>query len=144
MATLNSDVSDHLKSRRVGVFAIEMPDGSPHAATLHFAATEDASMFFFLTSPKARKSEALKDGKEVRASFVVGSNEGDMRTLQLDGAVHSVRETEKQLFEEIYLAKFPDRATWIAEGLTFVFTPTWWRFSDMTNPEGKKVVSSEE
>lgn len=122
---MQQNILEYIKSQRVGVFAIEMPDSSPHAATLHYAATEDASMFFFVTSPHYKKAEALTSKTEARASFVIGVSESDMRTLQMDGVTRMLREDEKQIFTTIYWGKFPEKRAMFEHDLAFVFMPTW-------------------
>ena len=47
---MDNSVIEYLKTQRVGVLAVEMPDGSPHAATVHFAHTESPLVFYFETN----------------------------------------------------------------------------------------------
>ncbi|MBI5470157.1 pyridoxamine 5'-phosphate oxidase family protein [Candidatus Kaiserbacteria bacterium] len=138
---MNQEILAYLKSQRVGVFAIEMLDGSPHAATVHYANT-DGPVFIFETDRVYRKSEPLLARKESRASMVVGSNEGDMKTLQLDGIASMIAEDSPLL--ETYFAKFPEKKAKYAppKSLFFTFTPTWWRFTDWTKPKGKTIATS--
>ncbi|MES2930679.1 MAG: hypothetical protein V4665_02765 [Patescibacteria group bacterium] len=42
---MNKEIIDFINRERIGVLAIEMPDGSPHAATLHFAVHENPPFF---------------------------------------------------------------------------------------------------
>jgi len=135
----------YLKTQHVGVLAVEMLDGSPHAATVHFAHTEDPFVFYFETYREYRKAEPLFAREITRASFVVGSDESNMKTLQLDGAVQLLKSDERTVYDSVYLGKFPEKKK-KAEDPKFVFfkfTPTWWRFTDWTTPEGKKIWTSE-
>ncbi|PIR87275.1 MAG: hypothetical protein COU11_01245 [Candidatus Harrisonbacteria bacterium CG10_big_fil_rev_8_21_14_0_10_49_15] len=145
MNAVNPDILKYLKTQRAGVIALEMTDGSPHAATVHFAHTEDPFIFYFETYREYRKAEPILRNEVTRASFVVGTAETDMKTLQIDGvARHS---TDEKLITEVYLAKFPNkkpkRDADPDKFIFFSFTPRWWRFTDWTHPDGKIVISSE-
>jgi uncharacterized protein YhbP (UPF0306 family) len=142
---MNQDILDYIKSQRVGVLAVEMLDGSPHAATVHFANTENPLQFFFKTHKGYRKCEPLY-GKEItRASFVIGSDESNMKTFQADGEVRLIKEEEKELFNDVYLGKFPEKKEKPKgpDDVFFTFIPKWWRFTDWTKPEGKLILTSE-
>src|SRR5687767_2038320 len=98
---MNQDVLDYIKSQRVGVLAVEMLDGSPHAATVHFAHIENPLTFLLETYREYRKCEALFGRNESRASFVIGSDESNMKTLQMDGMVRLLKDEEERIFNEI-------------------------------------------
>jgi general stress protein 26 len=142
---MNPELFAYLKTQRIGVLAVEMPDGSPHAATVHFAHTEDPFVFYFETYREYRKAEPLLGKENTRASFVVGSDESNMKTVQLDGVAQLLKPDERMVYDAVYLAKFPEKKK-KAEDPKFVFfkfTPTWWRFTDWTTPEGKNIWTSE-
>ncbi len=136
----------YLKTQRIGVLAVEMPDGSPHAATVHFAHAEDPLVFYFETCRDYRKAEPLLARERTRASFVVGCDEGNMKTLQLDGTVALLKPEEKTLFDAVYLGKFPEKKEKSQDPkyIFFKFTPTWWRFTDWTTAQRKMILTSEE
>jgi len=140
------EILDYIKSQRVGVLAIEMLDGSPHGATIHFAHAETPLQFFFETSKDYRKSEPLFGRATSRASFVIGTDESNMKTLQMDGETRLITETEKDLFDATYFGKFPAKKekNYGTPQVYFCFTPTWWRFTDWTNPKGKTILNSEQ
>jgi hypothetical protein len=46
-------------------------------------------------------------------------------------------------FEEKYFGRFPEKKGKHANQFSFIFTPTWWRFTDWNTPEGKKILSSD-
>lgn len=142
---MNQDVLDYIKTQKIGVLAVEMLDGSPHGSTVHFAHSENPSMFLFKTHRTYRKSEPLFGREMTRASFVIGCDESNMKTLQLDGNVRLVKSEEEKLFDEVYLGKFPNKKGKAAdpESVVFMFIPTWWRFTDWTRPEGKFILSSD-
>lgn len=140
------EILEYLKTQNVGVLAVEMPNGSPHAATLHYANTENPIQFYFGTDKTSRKVESLLVKPSTRASFVVGSNEGDMRTLQLDGVISLVPAHDNQNFESVYFGKFPQKLAnpQPAEQANLVFRPNWWRFTDWTKSADKMTTTSED
>jgi general stress protein 26 len=140
---MNQDILDYLKSQKVCVLAVEMMDGSPHGSTLHFAHADEPFTLIFKTDRATRKCEPLFGREKTRATVVVGSNEGDMKTLQMDGMAQL---TEDAALKETYLNRFPGKKD-KADGPTvvyFTFTATWWRYSDMSVPGAKKILSSAE
>ncbi len=141
---MQENILEYIKSQRVGVLAVEMLDGSPHGATIHFAHTEEPLVFYFETDRNYRKCEPLFGKEKTRASFVIGSDESNMKTLQMDGEASVVAEAEEGLFEKTYFGKFPDKEEHPKDPETvyFKFVPTWWRFTDWKTPDGKKIWTS--
>lgn len=124
----------------VGVLAVTMPDGSCHGATLHYALASDPARLFFMTGSDTRKAEALRAGGQVRASFVIGVDAADMRTLQMDGWATAVSDEDLAAFEAAYFGKFPEkRARQDEDSLLVAFAPQWWRFTDWTVPGGMVI-----
>lgn len=142
---MRQEILDYLRTQRVGVLAVEMMDGSPHGATVHFAHGENPLVFYFETCADYRKTEALTGRPTSRATFVVGSDESNMKTLQLDGDVRILKPEEMEEFEKIYYGKFPNKKGKVygSAPVFFQFIPRWWRFTDWTTPEGKKILASE-
>ena len=135
-----------LGQNRVCVIAIEMPDGSPHASTVHYAHTNDADgpILLFETDKRYRKAEALFARPVPRASISIGFTEGpDCKTLQMDGEASLIENTDPRV-HEIYLAKFPEKVEKYKgpDVIFFQFKPTWWRFTDWTKPRGKTIFAS--
>jgi hypothetical protein len=128
-----------IEEEKTGVIAVKMLDGSPHAATVHFAYTPDPLTFIILTSPKYRKLEPLRAG-ETPATFVIGTTEAVNKTLQMDGVAKLEDSAE---LREVYFEKFPNKLNKHPEDIFFTFTPTWWRYTDWTLPEGKKIWLSD-
>lgn len=128
-----------LDSQRAGVLAVKMLDGTPHGSTVHFAYTPDPLTFIFLTTPSYRKVEPLQQG-ETPATFVVGTTEELNKTLQMDGVA---RLEDSEELRDIYFAKFPEKLGKHPEDLLFTLTPTWWRYTDWTLPQGKTIWNSE-
>jgi uncharacterized protein YhbP (UPF0306 family) len=141
---MNQEILEYIKSQRISVLAIERPDGSVHAATIHFAHSENPFVFFFVTERGSRKCEGLLDKETQKASLVIGFDESNMKTFQADGEVKLVTEEYGSLFSTTYLGKFPDREKRMddARNAFLVFIPTWWRFTDWTKPEGKLILTS--
>lgn len=142
---MNKAILDFVKKQRAAVLAVEMMDGSPHAATVHFANSDNPLVFYFETNKTYRKSEALFGREKTRASLVVGTTEEEMKTLQLDGVVELLKDEDADKYVSIYLGKFPEKKEKSKgpEFVRFTFTPTWWRFTDFTAPTGKTIISSE-
>lgn len=135
------EILEYLKTQDIGVLAVEMMDGSPHAATVHFAHTEDPLVFYFETYDNYRKAEPILQKDKTRASFVVGCDENNMKTFQLDGVVELIKPSEKDDYDLVYFTKFPGKREKSKDPkfVFFKFTPTWWRFTDWHTLEGKKI-----
>lgn len=144
METIPTEVLAYLQTQRIGVFAIELLDGSPHAAAIHVAHTEHPFAFYMQTGSGCRKSEPLLRNGSARATLVIGMDEHNMKTLQMDGIARIPQESENDAFLDVYLSKFPskEKRAKNPEAVFIIFTPTWWRFTDWTTPEGKKVWTS--
>jgi uncharacterized protein YhbP (UPF0306 family) len=143
---MKQEILNFIKSQRICVLAVQMLDGSPHAATVHFANSESPLEFFFLTDKKYRKCEALLNKGKISASVVIGFDENNMKTLQLDGEVILLEKSEiEDSFNKIYFGKFPEKLKWLNEpdNAFLRFIPTWWRFTDYTKPEGKLILLSD-
>jgi hypothetical protein len=140
--SMPQEALDFLLASRIGVVAVEMTDGSPHAATVHFAYEIDPLTFIILTDRSYRKMEPLLAHGATRASFVVGTDEGEMKTLQLDGVV-SLPENES--YQETYFARFPEKKEQFEgpDDVFFIFTPTWWRYTDYKAPKEKRITTSQ-
>lgn len=131
---MNPQVIEYIKTQRVCVLAVEMPDGSPHAAAVHFAHTADPLTFIILTSPESRKYQAFAK-VPARATMVIGTTEEGQKTLQLDG---EIRLSDNQEFQHLYDEKFPSAQHLFKKDQLFTFTPTWWRFTDWSS--GKRII----
>ncbi len=126
---MDSTVLEYLQTQRVCVLAVEMPDGSPHAATVNFTHTEDPLTLIIMTGPTSRKHGALVMAT-VRSSIVIGVDERDMRTLQVNG--HASFSTNQTL-QRLYFDRFPKALYMFPKDVLVIFTPTWCRFTDWVN-----------
>lgn len=141
--TLCPELLAFLSAQRVGVLAVQMPDGRPHGATVHFAHDDEPLVFTFETDDRYRKYEPLAAGNPVPATFVTGFTEGASKTVQCDGVAQLISTDSPHVAS--YLKKFPEKvAKAQGEHVVWVsFTPTWWRFTDWTLPEGKTIWLSD-
>ncbi len=141
---MKQEILDYIKGERIGVLAVEMLDGSPHGATVHFAHTDSPLTFYFETYRDYRKAEPLFGKETTRASFVIGCDEKTMKTLQLDGVAELIKPEEKETYDAVYFGKFPEKKEKSKDPkfVFFKFTPTWWRFTDWTAPEGQRITVS--
>jgi len=144
MENVVPEALEYLKIQRVGVIAVEMMDGSPHGATVHYVNSENPLIFYFETNREYRKAEALLGREKSRATLVIGFSDEEAKTMQLDGFVELLKPEEKEFFDTIYFDKFPEKKTKKYGGtpIFFKFTPTWWRYSNFKTPEGKKIWES--
>ena len=140
---MHPDALTYLSDNRICVFAIEMPDGAPHASTVHYANTNEP-ILVFETSRKYRKAEALFARPVSRASISIGFTEGpNSKTLQMDGEATLLKSGDSTV-TDVYLTKFPDKAE-KAKGpdvIFFQFKPQWWRFTDWSKPKGQQIMIS--
>lgn len=135
---MNPEVLEYISAYEICVLAVEMPDGSPHAATVHYAPSGDEPTFVFMTHPKSRKGEAIVGKESVRVTLVIGFKEDNVqRTFQADGIVRLLKDDETVL-KEAYLTRFPGKDQKFKEDIFFKFTPTWWRLT--TWSEGNKTI----
>src|SRR6185436_6280127 len=140
---MHPEALEFLGKNRVCVIAIEMPDGAPHAATVHYAHA-DGPVLLFETDRKYRKAEALMAKPVSRASISVGFDEGpNSKTLQMDGEA-SLIDKNDPMISNVYLAKFPEKVkkTDAPDAIFFRFKPIWWRYTDWSKPRGKTVFTS--
>ena len=142
---MDKEILDYLNTQRIAVLAVEMPDGSPHSATVHFAHEADPFVFFFETAKDYRKSQALFGKPIVGASLVIGFDENNMKTFQMDGEAQLLQPNEMEHFEKVYYGKFPTKKgkRYGSDPVFFKFTPTWWRWTDWTAPGGKIILTSD-
>ena len=135
---MDKKILDFLTKHRVSSLTTMLPDGTPHAAALHYSHNEEPIEIYFSTENTSRKCKGLLKGETVKASVVVGFSEEEWVTLQMDGDVTAI--TDKDELEKVYKIHYPkhpnsekykdDPAT-----IFLKFTPAWWRYTDYnTNP----------
>ena len=140
---MDTRVVEILKKKRYGALAVNLPDGSPHAAAMAFAYEEKPLELFFLTDNKSRKMQLLHKGIPQKASFVIGFSEHPMVTLQIEGEIKVVEDRGRiEEIKKIYFGKYPSHKRYFHPGTSFlVLTPIWWRYTDFM-PIPNLVISS--
>lgn len=139
---MREEVINYLKKERTCVLAVEMPDGSPHAATVHYVHTLDPFQIVFLTEKGYKKAQPFMEKTDVRSAVVIGTQEQEMKSIQLNG---TAKVTQDQDLIDAYYHKFQekDKKNLTSEDVFLLFTPSWWRFTDWTLPEGKTIFESD-
>lgn len=141
---MTDEIKKFLHENNIAVLSVMLSDGSPHGAAIHFSHTDEPLNFYFQTKIGSRKCEALVDGRAGKASVVVGFDEKEMITIQLDGEVRQLHdEKEIEALCSIHYAKHPYAAKHRHEGAAFLkFTPTWWRYSDYSSRPPRILMSN--
>lgn len=138
---LNTEVLNFISGKRICVLATERLDGSPHAATVHFAHTENPFMFVIQTDPNSLKAESFTTKNEIRVSIVVGLDEepnGKDITFQLDG-VATLIDSNEQLAKS-YLDKFEEKKGKWPNDIFLSVVPKWWRYTYWGKTTGKPYI----
>jgi uncharacterized protein YhbP (UPF0306 family) len=115
------------------VLATRMPDGSPRATPVYFAADRSLRLVF-LSDPESIHS--LNLARLAEASAALYPEEADwrrLRGLQMQGRAEAPVGAEADAARGIYAQRFPF-VTQLAEALVasqvYAFTPTWVRLID--------------
>jgi general stress protein 26 len=118
-----------LRRNRLAVQASAAPDGSPQAAVVGFAVSDDLEIVFD-TVETTRKSLNLR--ADPRIALVIGWD--DAITVQIEGLADFPAGAELTRLQECYFRVYPDgrnRLSW--PGIIHVrVRPTWVRYSDFT------------
>jgi general stress protein 26 len=118
-----------LRRNRLAVQASAAPDGSPQAAVVGFAVSDDLEIVFD-TVETTRKSLNLR--ADPRIALVIGWD--DAVTVQIEGLADFPVGAELARLQECYFRVYPDgrdRLSW--PGITYVrVRPAWVRYSDFT------------
>jgi len=143
---MNEQIRAFLSKHTICSLTTLLPDGSPHAAALHYSHAENPVALYFSTENTSRKCKGLLNGETVKSSVVVGLSEEEWITLQMDGEVTAiVDKAELEKIHQIHYTKHPSSAKYKEEPETIflAFTPTWWRYTDY-NTKPLTVHSSEQ
>ncbi|WP_326650734.1 pyridoxamine 5'-phosphate oxidase family protein [Streptomyces sp. NBC_01750] len=118
-----------LRRYKLAVQATVTPDGTPQAAVVGFAVSDELEIVFD-TVETTRKCLNLR--ADPRVALVIGWD--DAITVQLEGVADFPTGPELERIQQCYFAAYPDgrdRLTW--PGITHVrVRPTWVRYSDFT------------
>jgi hypothetical protein len=119
-----------LRRHRLAVQASVSATGSPQAAVVGFAVTDQFEIVFD-TLDSSRKARNLRQNGRL-ALVIGGSNDGDERTAQYEGIADQPSGVELERLKQVYYAAYPDgpsRLSW--PGLIYVrVRPTWIRYSN--------------
>lgn len=125
-----ADVLAYIKAQRYAVVASASSEGTPQAAVVGIAVTDDFEIVFdtLSTTRKARNLLATPS-----VAFVIGGLlPGDERSVQYEGRASFPVGERRAQFQAEYFKAFPDgrsRLSW--PDITYVCVkPTWLRFSD--------------
>lgn len=116
-----------MRARGLGVVATVAPDGSPEAALVGLAATDDAELVFD-TSRSSRKVANIE--RQRRVADVVGWD--DEVTVQLEGDADFPTGADRDRCLEAYFAQYPDgRERARSANIVHVrVRPHWVRYAD--------------
>ncbi|MFY9457610.1 MAG: pyridoxamine 5'-phosphate oxidase family protein, partial [Candidatus Spechtbacterales bacterium] len=89
---MQKSIFQFVQKHRVSVLAIEMPNGVPHAAALHYSEQQDPLKLFFSTTRSSEKLKAFDGKRTVKGSVVIGFSEEEWLTMQMDGEARIVEE----------------------------------------------------
>lgn len=131
---MDSQVVSFLSNHRVSAFTTLLADGSPHTAALHYSHITDPLTLYFTTKRTSRKMQALASGSVVKASLVIGTNDEEWKTLQMEGEVTLVSPADIERIQDIHYRKHPNAEEFKnkPETVFLQFTPTWWRYTDFS------------
>ncbi len=130
---MTQEIKDFLGQNRIAVVTILLPDGSPHGATVHYSHINEPLEIYVSTDKNSKKCQALQTGESAKASCVIGFNEEEMKTMQMDGDITQITDAEElRRVDAIHYAKHPHAAKYkdAPERVTLKFIPIWWRYSD--------------
>ncbi len=142
---MDSTISQFIAIHRVCSLTTLLPEGSPHAAALHYSHQDNPLTFCFSTEKSSKKCQNLLDGKSSKASVVIGFSEEEWKTLQMDGEIRAIRDPDElKKIKAIHYIKHPDSKQYEndPETLFLSFTPHWWRYTDY-NTDPPLIKTSE-
>lgn len=142
---MNPVALEFLAKHNVSALTILLPDGTPHAAAVHFSHKSEPFTLFFSTHNTSRKATGLLNGESQKAAVVVGLSEEEWITFQAEGTISVITDSQ-QLAEAktTHYAKNPGSKKFEGDpkAVFLCFTPTWWRYTDF-NTKPMTVISSE-
>ncbi len=131
---MNTQALDLLERHQVCSLTVLLPNGSPHAAAVHFSHVADPLTLYFSTDRTSKKCQGLLNGQSAKSSIVVGFSEEEWKTLQMDGEVKAILDKDElKKVQIVHYAKHPDAEKYKndPDTLFLSFTPGWWRYSDL-------------
>src|SRR5271169_816936 len=130
---------EFMRLHRLAVQTSVSPAGSPQAALVGFAVTDQFEILFD-TLQTTRKARNLRQNSRI-ALVIGGWVAGDERTVQYEGEADEPSGPELERLKQVYYSVYPDgpsRAGW--PGLIYVRAkPTWIRYSDYNRDPPENV-----
>lgn len=139
---MNDTIITFLNANHIGVLTTILPDGMPHAATMHYASNTKGDTFVFFTKEKSRKCSHFEVNQEYKAALVIGFSEEEWTEVQMEGTLKKLARESSEEALQIFTSKY-EKAMLDEEHVVLVFTPTWWRYSKM-RPKPGVIISSED
>lgn len=130
---MDSSILKFVTSERVCVLSVCMPNGTPHSASMHFSSQTEPFTIIIGTEKTTKKVQGLLNGQLTKASVVVGFDDTQMKTLQMDGTIKLITDgTALNTVHRVHYAKHPGAEKYkdLPDTCFLVFTPAWWRYSD--------------
>lgn len=121
------ELIEFVRARGLAVVASQGPDGTPQAALVGVAATDDAELVFD-TSRSSRKFANIE--REAKVAVVIGWD--DEVTVQCEGPADVLTGADRERCLEAYFAQYPDgRDRAKSENIAHVrVRPRWVRLAD--------------
>lgn len=129
---MDNKIEEFLNKQRVCSLTTLLKNGSPHSAAMHYSHTTTPFEIYIQTENSSKKCEALLPHKSTKASIVIGFDEKEFKTLQLDGDVKLLSNNKLADIHKIHYKKHPGAKQWKDDPATvfLVFKPTWWRYTE--------------
>ncbi len=129
---MKAELQSYLAANRVGVLGVNLSDGTPHTAAVHYSQRDEPFCIYVQTGSDSVKCSPFATTEKVLASLTVGTSEVEWKTMQVHGFLEMVKDTDEVAdFKQVHYAKNPDAASHDGPDTAYLrFTPTWWRFSD--------------
>lgn len=120
-------ILNFIKKHKICALATVTPDGTPEAAVIEFAETDEFELIFD-TFTTYRKYKNLKTNPDV--AFVIGWDENI--TVQYEGIAEELDDDNVAKYKQMYFTKNPDARKWekFPETTWFRVKPRWLRYRD--------------
>ncbi|MDE2025182.1 MAG: hypothetical protein KGJ07_01680 [Patescibacteria group bacterium] len=141
---MQSEVLYFISRQHIAAATIQLPDKSLYPAVMHVAHRDAPFSLLFLTDKTSKKLSSLQFNNPIPAGVVLGFNEQEFTTLQMQGIVKEVPVNQREELETIYFLKFPWKQKLAGDNTSLIlieFIPHWWKYTDYaTSP--RTVLSS--
>ncbi len=141
---MDSFIANFLKSQKVCVLSVMLPDGHIRGAAMHYAFDSDTQKIYMMTRSGSTKMQGLKKpGDSVEASVVVGFSEEEWTTMQIQGVVKKTEGADMVRAVEVYSKVFGEAGSGDEkkDAAVLEFDIRWWRYSKF-KPEPPVILES--